>query len=76
MIVSKQFLGVVERLDGIIGWLTFFGQSYLNRVRDLESVVEVVSRQEAEEVKRFLSKTRTEKRFRTILKLVSQRPAR
>gem|GEM_PF-5127618 len=45
-------------------------------VRDLESVVEVVSRQEAEEVKRFLSKTRTEKRFRTILKLVSQRPAR
>lgn len=66
----------VERLDGVIGWLTFFGWSYVNGVRDLESVVDIASRQEAEELRRFLNKTRSEKRFKTILKLVSQKPMR
>jgi len=66
----------VERLDGLIGWLTFFGWSYVNGVRDLENIVDTASRQEAEEVRRFLARTRSEKRFRTILKLASQKPMR
>ncbi len=75
--VSKHVIEeVVKELDGLTGWLTFFGWSYVNGVRDLEGVVDAASRQEAEEVRRFLTRTRSEKRFKTMLKLVSQRPMR
>ncbi|MEO3993123.1 MAG: ATP-binding protein [Desulfurococcaceae archaeon TW002] len=77
VVISRYVIeDVVEKLDGLIGWLTFFGWSYVNGVRNLEEVVSAASKQEAEEVKRFLLRTRSEKRFKTILKLVSQRPMR
>lgn len=73
--VSKYVIEeAVDRLDGVIGWLTYFGWSYVNGVSDLEAIVEAASRQEAEEVRRFLAKTRAEKRYSTILKLLAQKP--
>lgn len=66
----------VDRLDGLVGWLTFFGWSYVSGLKNLEEIVDAASRQEALEVRRFLSKTRSEKRLKTILKLASQRPMR
>lgn len=67
----------VDRLDGVIGWLTYFGWSYVAGVRDVEAVVDMAARQEVEEVKRFLSRTRSERRYRAILKfLVLQKEAR
>jgi AAA+ ATPase superfamily predicted ATPase len=77
LVVDRRLIEeVVERLNGLIGWLTFFGWSYVNGLRDLESVVDAASRQEALEVRRFLSRSRSEKRLRTMLKLVSQKPMR
>ncbi len=77
LVIDKRLIEeVVERLDGLIGWLTFFGWSYVNGLRNLESVVDAASKQEALEVRRFLSRSRSEKRMRIMLKLVSQKPMR
>jgi len=63
----------VEVLNGTVGWLVYFGWSYVHRVRDLEEVLDIASRQKAEELRRFLAKTRSERRYRRILKAVASR---
>ena len=55
----------VKALNGTVGWLVYFGWSYVHRVRGLEEVLDIAARQEAEEV---LGKTRSERRYRGILK--------
>jgi hypothetical protein len=68
--------GVIEEavnvLDGVIGWLTFFGWSYIHGVKSLEEVLDEAAKQEAEEIKRFLSRARNERRYRAILKAVAE----
>ncbi len=44
----------VERFDGIIGWLTYFGWSYSRGMGGVESILDMAARQEAEELRRFL----------------------
>jgi Predicted ATPase (AAA+ superfamily) len=61
----------VNTLDGVIGWLTYFGWSYANGVRSLGEVLDMAAKQEAEELKRFLAKTRSERRYREILKAIA-----
>lgn len=61
----------VEVLNGTVGWLVYFGWSYVHGVRDLEEVLDMVARQEAEELRRFLARTRSERRYRRILKAVA-----
>jgi AAA+ ATPase superfamily predicted ATPase len=62
----------VDVLDGVVGWLTYFGWSYSYKVKDLEGVLNAAAMQEAEEMRRFLAKSRSEKRYRAILKTVAE----
>ena len=62
----------VNVLDGIAGWLVYFGWSYIHGVKDLEEILNIVAKQEAEEIKRFLARSRNEKRYREILKAIAQ----
>jgi AAA+ ATPase superfamily predicted ATPase len=62
----------VDVLDGVVGWLTYFGWSYSYKVKDLEEVLNAAAMQEAEEMRRFLAKSRSEKRYRAILKTVAE----
>lgn len=62
----------VDILDGIVGWLTFFGWSYANGVHSIDEVVDIAARQEAEEIERFLSRARSGRRYRGILRAVAE----
>ncbi|WP_243671699.1 ATP-binding protein [Vulcanisaeta sp. JCM 16161] len=65
-----------SRLDGIIGWLTLFGWYYVHGNRDLNSIIDVAARQEIEELKSFLTKSRAENRYKVILRIVAEKPRR
>ncbi|MGC8696216.1 MAG: AAA family ATPase [Conexivisphaera sp.] len=65
----------VERFDGIIGWLTYFGWSYSKGMGDVESILDMAARQEAEELRRFLSGSVAARRYRAILKAAARGPA-
>jgi len=62
----------VDVLDGVVGWLTYFGWSYSYKAKDLEGILDAAAMQEAEEVRRFLAKSRSEKRYRAILKTAAE----
>lgn len=66
----------VEALDGVIGWLTFFGWSYYSGNTDLENVMEAAAKQELKELERFLVKSSAEKRYKAILKAIAEKPLR
>ncbi|WP_245522533.1 AAA family ATPase [Vulcanisaeta distributa] len=66
----------ISRLDGIIGWLTLFGWNYVHGNRDLNSIVDMAARQEIEELKSFLAKSRAENRYKIILRTVAEEPRR
>jgi len=62
----------VDVLDGVVGWLTYFGWSYSYKVKGLEEILNEAAMQEAEEIKRFLARSRSERRYRAILKIVAE----
>ncbi|GAB6945590.1 ATP-binding protein [Vulcanisaeta sp. JCM 14467] len=62
----------VNRLDGIIGWLTLFGWNYVHGNRDLDSIIDTAARQEVEELRSFITKSRAEARYRAILRFVAE----
>jgi AAA+ ATPase superfamily predicted ATPase len=62
----------VDVLDGVVGWLTYFGWSYSYKVKDLEEILNAAAMQEAEEIRRFLARSRSERRYRAILKIVAE----
>jgi len=66
----------VNILDGVVGWLTYFGWSYLYGAKNLEEILDTAAKQEAEEIRRFLAKSRSEKRYRAILKIVAEGKSR
>ncbi len=45
----------VEELGGIIGWLTYFGHSYIRGMGDLEAIVDDAAKLAASEVNRLLN---------------------
>lgn len=45
----------VDELDGIIGWLTYFGYNYVKGVRDLDVIIDDASRLAASEVNKLLN---------------------
>ncbi len=45
----------VDELDGIIGWLTYFGYNYVKGVRDLDAIIDDASRLAASEVNKLLN---------------------
>ena len=69
--VDKRGLeGVVDRLDGVIGWLTYYGYSRSVGGRDLDSIVSDavgIARQELGNFLRF----RASKRYRVMLRLLA-----
>lgn len=64
--------GAVDSFDGVVGWLTYFGWSYIHGMRDLAAIIDMAARQEAEEIRRFLAKTRNERRYREVLRAIAQ----
>ncbi len=73
---QRELEEAVEALDGIIGWLTYYGWSKVMRSGTLESILDAAARQEAAEISKFLAKSRGEPRYRAILKAVAARPMR
>jgi len=74
--VEEGFLSkAVEKLDGIIGWLTYFGWR-VSTEHDLsiENVLEKASRQAVNEIEKFLKASRSERRYKVILKTVAEKP--
>ncbi|MGC9152799.1 MAG: AAA family ATPase [Vulcanisaeta sp.] len=75
--VSNEHLErAANALDGIIGWLTYYGWNYIHGNKDLDSIMNIAARQEVEELQRFLTKSRAESRYRIILKALANRPMR
>jgi hypothetical protein len=71
--VSKEVVeNAVNVLDGIVGWLIYFGWNYIHGVKTLDEVLDIAARQEAEEVKRFLTRSRSERRYRAILRAIAE----
>ncbi|MEM4422697.1 MAG: ATP-binding protein [Pyrobaculum sp.] len=73
---QRELEEAVDSLDGIIGWLTYFGWSRVVGAKSLEEILDAAARQEAEEISRFLAKSRSEARYRAVLKAVAARPMR
>ncbi|MGC8849920.1 MAG: AAA family ATPase [Candidatus Bathyarchaeia archaeon] len=62
----------VENLDGIIGWLTYFGYSYVTGEADVKRIYESASKLAAEELKNALKLYgEGEPRYREALKIVA-----
>ncbi|GAB6947555.1 ATP-binding protein [Vulcanisaeta sp. JCM 16161] len=61
---------VVDRLDGVIGWLTYYGYSRSVGGRDLTSIFNDAINLAREELENFL-KLRVSRRYRVVLKLLA-----
>ncbi|BBE42792.1 hypothetical protein NAS2_1405 [Conexivisphaera calida] len=62
----------VENLDGVIGWLTYFGYSYVTGEADAKRIYEGASKLAVEELKRALTLYgEGEPRYREALKIVA-----
>ncbi|AEA12502.1 ATPase [Thermoproteus uzoniensis 768-20] len=73
---EEELERAVDLLDGIIGWLTYYGWARTAGAGGLEEIADTAARQEAAELERFLLKSRAEERYRAILKAVALRPMR
>ena len=68
---------VVNIIDGVVGWLIYFGWSYSYRVKNLEEIYSIpLLSKKAEEIRRFLAKSISEKRYRAILKIFAEGKSR
>ena len=76
--VDEAFLSeAVEKLDGIIGWLTYLGwYASSTGTFSIDVVLEKASRQAVEELMGFLKVSRSERRYRIILKSLAEGPLR
>lgn len=61
---------VVDRLDGVIGWLTYYGYSRSVGGRDLESIIGDAVSLARQELDNFLS-LRVSRRYRVVLRLLA-----
>ena len=75
-VAREELERAVEALDGIIGWLTYYGWARVTGAKTLEEIVETAARQEAAELRRLFAKSRAERRYRAILKAAAIRPMR
>lgn len=74
--VSEELIRMaVERLDGIVGWLTYFGWSVCHGEYSIEKILDKAAMQEIEELQRFLIKSRAERRYKIILKTLAEKPS-
>ncbi|WP_229709776.1 AAA family ATPase [Vulcanisaeta souniana] len=64
----------VNRLDGIIGWLTLFGWNYVHGNKDLNSIIDTAARDRKLRV--ILMKSRAEGRYRVMLRTIAEGPRR
>jgi AAA+ ATPase superfamily predicted ATPase len=69
---KEVIVNAVNVLNGVVGWLIYFGWSYTHGVKNLEEILDTAAKQEAEEIRRFLGRSRSEKRYRAILKIVAE----
>ncbi len=60
----------VDRLDGIIGWLTYYGYSRSTGGRDLDSIISDAIAMAKQELENFLS-LRVSRRYRVVLRLLA-----
>ena len=69
--VSRSLIDeIIDHVDGIIGWLTYYGWSIaVQRERDLSRIREMASLQAVAEVRRFLERSR--ERYYHILKAIA-----
>lgn len=66
----------VSKLDGILGWLTFFGWGVAyGGETSLNRILEHAARQAIEELKSFLKKSRAENRYKIILRTIAVKPS-
>jgi len=65
----------VEKLDGILGWLTYFGWSVCQGEQAIEKILDKAAVQEVAELQRFLTKSRAERRYKVILRTIAERPS-
>lgn len=62
---------VVEELDGIIGWLTYYGYLKVSGKGDFQNILNEAVELAKSELESFL-KTRVSKRYRVVLKLLAE----
>ncbi|MEM1538200.1 MAG: ATP-binding protein [Candidatus Nezhaarchaeales archaeon] len=62
----------VNRLNGIIGWLTYYGYSKVTRGKELEEIWSEAVETAKRELENFLGYRASKNRYRTVLKLLSQ----
>jgi len=76
--VSDKFIDeAVEKLDGIIGWLTYFGWSIAYKgLKSIEEILDKAALQSLEELRGFLSKSRAERRYKVILKTLADKSSK
>lgn len=75
-VAEEELERAVDALDGIIGWLAYYGWSKATGAKSLEEIVDTAARQEAAELQRLFAKSRAERRYRAILKAAALRPMR
>jgi len=73
---ERELEEAVDLLDGIIGWLTYYGWARSSGIGSLEEIADTAARQEAAELEKLLVKSRAEARYRAILKAAALRPMR
>ncbi len=56
---EKLLEEAVEFFDGIVGWLVFFGKSYIDGIRDLEKIKEIAIKVAARELQKLDWKAKT-----------------
>ena len=71
---NEELERAADLLDGIIGWLTYYGWYRVHGGLSLEEILDIASKQEVEELRKFLTKSRAEDRYKVILKTVAERP--
>lgn len=71
--VSESEIGeVVSRLDGIIGWLTYYGYLKVMHNKGLEEIWREAIELAKHELENFLSYRASKERYKAVLKLLSQ----
>jgi|BEDMetMinimDraft_2_1075160.scaffolds.fasta_scaffold00135_5 AAA+ ATPase superfamily predicted ATPase len=74
MNIDRNILyNAIDKLDGIIGWLTFFGYTYsMGATKSIEEIMRKAIILAIEELNNFLSESRSA-HYKSILKLLSER---
>ncbi|MDD5503160.1 MAG: ATP-binding protein, partial [Candidatus Thermoplasmatota archaeon] len=73
--VSKDEIEkTIEKMDGLVGWLTYYGWHSCNDAMPLERIVDSASKLALKEFNDFLENSRSPKRYRGVLEALVLRP--